>query len=129
RRLKISVALALFVLVGIVVFSLSANAQFPVTSPSEGGTGTGSIPATGEVLVGQPDGTYEPVATSTLGIWGGGSGTVTSVGLTVPTGLTVTGSPITTSGTFGVSLDSGYVIPLTASTTEWATTYAWGDHA
>jgi len=34
---------------------------------------------------------------------GGGSGTVTSVGLTVPAGLSVTGSPITTAGTFSIS--------------------------
>lgn len=33
----------------------------------------------------------------------GGSGTVTSVGLTVPAGLSVTGSPITTSGTLAIS--------------------------
>lgn len=42
---------------------------------------------------------------------GGGSGTVTSVGMTVPTGLSVSGSPITSSGTLAVSLASGYVIP------------------
>jgi hypothetical protein len=32
-------------------------------------------------------------------------------------------------GTGALSLTSGYVIPLTASTTEWATTYGWGNHA
>ena len=63
-------------------------------------------------------------ATSTLGL-----ATVNSVAMTVPTGLSVSGSPITTSGTFAVSLASGYVIPLTASTTEWATAYGWGNHA
>ena len=36
------------------------------------------------------------------------SGTVTSVGLSMPTGFVVTGSPITTSGTLTVSLGSGY---------------------
>lgn len=54
---------------------------------------------------------------------GGGSGTVTSVALTTPTGLTVSGSPITTSGTLALSLQSGYNIPLTASTTNWNTFY------
>ena len=39
------------------------------------------------------------------------TGTVTSVGMTVPTGLTVSGSPITTNGTLAVTLTSGYVIP------------------
>lgn len=45
---------------------------------------------------------------------GGASGTVTSVAMTTPTGLTVTGSPITTSGTLAVSLASGYTIPTTS---------------
>lgn len=43
---------------------------------------------------------------------GGGSGTVTSVSATVPTGLTISGSPITTSGTLAIGLDTGRVIPL-----------------
>lgn len=53
-----------------------------------------------------------------------GLGTVTSVGLTVPTGLTVSGSPVTASGTLALALGSGYNIPLTASTSQWATAYA-----
>jgi hypothetical protein len=60
---------------------------------------------------------------------GAGSGTVTSVGLTVPTGLTVSNSPITTSGTLSVSFDTGYSIPTTAKQTEWDTAYGWGNHA
>ncbi|OYV83483.1 MAG: hypothetical protein B7X04_04115 [Parcubacteria group bacterium 21-54-25] len=52
-----------------------------------------------------------------------GIGTVTSVAATVPTGLTITGSPITTSGTLAFGLQSGYIIPLTASTTNWNTAY------
>lgn len=60
---------------------------------------------------------------------GGGSGTVTSVALTTPTGLSVSGSPITTSGTLALSLTGGYVIPLTASTTDWQTAFGWGNHA
>lgn len=59
----------------------------------------------------------------------GGAGTVTSVAMTVPTGLAVTGSPVTTSGTLALALDTGFVIPLTASTTEWTTAYGWGDHS
>lgn len=42
----------------------------------------------------------------------GGAGTVTSVAMTVPTGLTISGSPVTTTGTLAVALDTGYVIPL-----------------
>lgn len=55
---------------------------------------------------------------------GGGGGSVTSVNVTVPTGLSVTGVPITTSGTAAISLTAGYVIPTTASTTEWASAYS-----
>ena len=58
------------------------------------------------------------------GTGGGGGGTVTSVGLTTPTGLSISGSPITTSGTLGLTLTSGYNIPLTASTTNWNTAFA-----
>lgn len=43
------------------------------------------------------------------------NGTVTSVGMTVPTGLSVSGSPVTTSGTLAVSLASGYEIPKTGT--------------
>ena len=37
-----------------------------------------------------------------------GAGTVTSVGMTVPLGFSVTGSPITGAGTFGMSYAAGY---------------------
>lgn len=51
------------------------------------------------------------------------TGTVTSVGLTVPTGLSISGSPITTSGTLAISLQAGYSIPTTASQTNWDAAY------
>lgn len=57
------------------------------------------------------------------------TGTVTSVKMTVPTGLSVSGSPITTSGTLAVSLASGYSIPTTAKQANWDTAYGWGDHS
>lgn len=57
------------------------------------------------------------------------TGTVTSVALTTPTGLTVTGSPVTTSGTLALSMTSGYAIPTTASQANWDTAYGWGNHA
>ena len=52
-------------------------------------------------------------------------GTVTSVGLSVPTGLSVSGSPITTSGTLAISLASGYSIPTTAKQGNWDSVYNW----
>jgi hypothetical protein len=58
-----------------------------------------------------------------------GTGSVTSVAMTVPTGLSISGSPITTSGTLAVSLQSGYSIPTTSSQSNWNTAYGWGDHS
>lgn len=60
---------------------------------------------------------------------GTSTGTVSSVAMTVPTGLTVSGSPITSSGTLAVSLQSGYQIPTTTALTNAATAYGWGNHA
>ncbi len=58
-----------------------------------------------------------------------GSGTVTSVDMSVPTGLAVSGNPVTTTGTLAVTYASGYAIPTTAKQTEWDTAYGWGNHA
>ena len=56
-------------------------------------------------------------------------GTVTSVAMSVPTGLSISGSPITASGTLALSYTSGFSIPSTAKQTNWDTAYKWGDHA
>jgi hypothetical protein len=58
-----------------------------------------------------------------------GVGTVTSVAASVPTGLTVTGSPVTGSGTLAFSYTAGYSIPTTTKQSQWDTAYGWGDHA
>lgn len=42
------------------------------------------------------------------------TGTVTSVSMTVPTGLSVAGSPITTAGTLALTFAAGYSIPTDA---------------
>ena len=54
---------------------------------------------------------------------------VTSVALSMPTGFSITGSPITASGTFTVTFASGYSLPTTAKQANWDTAYGWGDHA
>lgn len=46
-------------------------------------------------------------------------GTVTSIGLTLPTGLTCATKSITTSGIFAVSFASGYSIPTTTKQSSW----------
>lgn len=84
---------------------------------------TQRIPNKPIVITGLDDGCLElvgSVATTTTGLpcgsgGGGGDGTVTSVSATVPTGLTITGSPITSSGTLAIALDTGYVIPTQAA--------------
>lgn len=59
----------------------------------------------------------------------GVDGSVSSVALSVPTGLSVTGSPITTSGTLAVTYSAGYSIPTTVEQGQWDTAYGWGNHA
>jgi hypothetical protein len=50
-------------------------------------------------------------------------GTVTSVNMTVPTGLTISGNPITSAGTLALALASGYSIPTTANQANWDSAY------
>lgn len=65
----------------------------------------------------------------TLSFVTAGAGTVTSVDMTVPTGLSVANNPITSSGTLAITYASGYAIPTTASQSNWDTAYGWGNHA
>lgn len=51
-------------------------------------------------------------------------GTVTSVNMSVPTGLTISGNPITTAGTLALGLASGYSIPTNSSQSTWDTAYS-----
>ena len=50
---------------------------------------------------------------------GSGDGTVKSVAVSMPTGFTVTGSPVTESGTIAVAMSDGYSIPTNAKQAEW----------
>jgi hypothetical protein len=61
--------------------------------------------------------TYQPSS-------GAGSGTVTSVALSAPTGFTVSGSPITSSGTLALAFTTGYGIPplMTGNSGKFLTT-------
>lgn len=51
-------------------------------------------------------------------------GTVTSVGLSAPTGFSVGSSPVTGSGTIALSFAAGYSLPTTASQSNWDTAYS-----
>lgn len=54
-------------------------------------------------------------------------GTVTSVGVVPVSGshLNVTGSPVTSSGTINIGLESGYSIPSNAKQSNWDSAYSW----
>jgi hypothetical protein len=54
---------------------------------------------------------------------GTGNGTVTSVGISVPTGLSVSNTPVIGSGTIAIALTAGYSIPTTASQNNWDTAF------
>lgn len=57
-------------------------------------------------------------------VTGGGGGTVSSVGLVAPTGFSVSGPPVTTSGNITLSFAAGYSLPTTASQGNWDTAFA-----
>lgn len=52
-------------------------------------------------------------------------GTVTSVGLSAPTGFSVTGSPVTGSGTLGLSFAAGYSLPTNIKQGNWDDAYTF----
>lgn len=49
---------------------------------------------------------------------------VTQVAMTVPTGFTISGSPVTKSGTLALGFTSGYSLPTTAKQSNWDTAYS-----
>ena len=52
-----------------------------------------------------------------------GTGTVTSVDMSVPTGLQVSGNPVIAAGTLAVSFADGYSIPTNAKQSNWDAAY------
>ena len=98
---------------GDITYTLSSNLQGwsgIATAAKEDAFSKGSLIAgtnvtltgtTANRLVGAGDITIDATP-------GGGGGTVSSVAMSVPTGLSVSGSPITTSGTLAVTYTAGY---------------------
>lgn len=66
--------LSIGIIGGIILAASLTVSAASVFFPYQGGTGTGVVPTQGQILVGQSNGTYLPVATSTLGIGGGNPG-------------------------------------------------------
>lgn len=101
------------------------SAAFRVPYANSAGQTTGTLTFTGAAT-----GTFNGSGNVTINIpSGGGTGTVKSVAMTVPTGLVVSGSPITSSGTFAITYDDNYSIPTKTQQNNWNTAYGWGNHA
>ena len=131
-------ALATKATVGLSNVDNTSDINKPISTATQtaldGKAATGAIGSSGLTMtagvLGRETGTGAPVVL-TLGsglsivggaltaAGGGGSGTVTSVGLSVPTGFAVAGSPITTSGTLALTFAAGYSLPLTATQANW----------
>ena len=102
---------------GIFLFAGIAHAT-SVFQTYQGGTGTSSVPAFGQVLVGQGDGTYGPQATSTLGITSGTS--ISTSTLTATSPLTGSFTQVGSGGTLGCQTASGSQAGCISST-DWTT--------
>lgn len=98
---------------GTLAISLSGSA-LPTTS---GGTGLTTLGSNGQVLTISSGAPAWVTPTN--------SGTVTSVAATVPAFLSITGSPVTSSGTLAISL-SGSALPVTSGGTGGTTATGTG---
>lgn len=84
---------------------------------------SGMTPSDGQALV------YNQTSSEWIAQTLSGTGTVTSVDISLPTGLEVAGNPITTTGTLAITYSTGFSLPTTAKQSEWDTAYGWGDHS
>ena len=87
-----------------------------------------------DVAISSPTNGQALVYNATSGKWenqniGGGSGTLSSIGLTMPTGFLVNPSTLTADGSFTVSFATGYALPTTSDVNKGVTAYGWGNHA
>ena len=111
---------------GDPTFSITDNPILPGTAGVKVPSGTtAQRPAglNGQVRYNTTTNEFEFYENNVWVSYGEGDGSVTSVAMTVPTGLSVSGSPITGAGTLGVTYASGYSIPTNASQATWDTAY------
>lgn len=97
--------------------STGSGTTLPLFSATEAGLVGASSGGTVNFL--RADGTWADPA-----VGGGGTGTVTSVALSAPSGLVVSGSPVTASGTIALNFDTGYSLPTNAKQGQWDTAYS-----
>jgi len=87
-------------------------------------TGTGILDAVPTSRILTINGvSYNLAADRTWTIAGGGS--VTSVDMSVPTGFSISGNPITTSGTLTLVFAAGYALPTTIKQGQWDDSYTF----
>lgn len=102
---------------------------------SGGGGGASALADLTDVNLSSPTNGQALVYNATSGKWenqtigGGGSGTLTSIGLVMPTGFSVSPATLTADGSFTVSFATGYALPTTSDVNKGVTAYGWGDHA
>ena len=101
-----------------------------------GGGGASALADLTDVSLSSPTNGQALVYNATSGKWenqtiggGGGGGTLTSIGLVMPTGFSVSPATLTADGSFTVSFATGYGLPLTADVNKGVTAYGWGNHA
>jgi hypothetical protein len=97
-------------------FRALVNADLPASGVTANTYGSSSLVP---VITVNSKGVITSVSTASITA----TGTVTSVAMTVPTGLSIGGSPIETSGTLALTFASGYSIPTDANQTNWTTAY------
>lgn len=101
-----------------------------------GGGGASALADLTDVSLSSPTNGQALVYNATSGKWenqtiggGGGGGTLTSIGLVMPTGFSVSPATLTADGSFTVSFATGYGLPTTADVNKGVTAYGWGNHA
>ena len=111
---------------GDPTFSITDNPILPGTASVKvplGTTGQRPVGSNGQIRYNTSNSEFEFYENGNWASYGTGSGSVTSIAMTVPTGLSVAGSPITTAGTLALTYSSGYSIPTNASQATWDTAY------
>ena len=111
---------------GDPTFSITDNPILPGTASVKvplGTTGQRPVGSNGQIRYNTSNSDFEFYENGNWTSYGIGDGSVTSIAMTVPTGLSVAGSPITTAGTLALTYSSGYSIPTNASQATWDTAY------
>jgi hypothetical protein len=101
--------------IDVVEGNLTISNMVGTLATDHGGTGRTTIGTALQVLRVNAGANGLEYATPT-------SGTVTSVGFSIPTGFSIANSPVTTSGTLALTYAAGYSLPTDSSQNAWGAT-------